>query len=410
MVQRGRAVTWGWGDAARLFGASAPDPAAGVDRAISAQARASPGRRAGRPPGRWRSPGRSSCRRTRRYGFGGRDSDRCPSTCSTRCPSGEIISSTRREPTPTICSATTRFVWVPRSGQAGAARAGLAPRQSGERWGACAARVHLAARVPLTVAVARHLVSRGWQGRPLGVMLGARAPRTPAQKTASVSVRKSRPPPVLLVQQRGARQAEAVAAAPRANPPAVGRCPSSLTGGGLPGSSTARPSCQSRASQNLNWSYSMYHSRGSSRDADTEGLRSPLTTVAPLAPAGLQRVSRVTTGSSLAAGHEPRLGLRLRPGLPVRRVRPAHNDHHRELRARRAKWRPERQPNLKHGTRSTYSNHGCRCPACFQAQADWNRRDPAGSRGDPRHELFVLTIGLFISSLCVVGLIILWLG
>jgi hypothetical protein len=60
----------------------------------------------------------------------------------------------------------------------------------------------------------------------------------------------------------------------------------------------------------------------------------------------------------------------------------AHNDHHRELRARRAQGRPEDNPNLKHGTRSTYGNHGCRCSACFQAQADWNRARP--SRAKPR--------------------------
>jgi hypothetical protein len=38
---------------------------------------------------------------------------------------------------------------------------------------------------------------------------------------------------------------------------------------------------------------------------------------------------------------------------------------------------------------------------------------PALSRDDPRHELpggIVLTLGLMTSSLCVVGLIILWLG
>ena len=34
--------------------------------------------------------------RTRRYGFGGRDSDRCTTTCSTRCPSGETIASAAR--------------------------------------------------------------------------------------------------------------------------------------------------------------------------------------------------------------------------------------------------------------------------------------------------------------------------
>ena len=52
----------------------------------------------------------------------------------------------------------------------------------------------------------------------------------------------------------------------------------------------------------------------------------------------------------------------------------AHNDHHRDLRTRRAQHRPEDNPDLKHGTISTDNNHGCRCPACWQAKADANRR------------------------------------
>jgi hypothetical protein len=43
----------------------------------------------------------------------------------------------------------------------------------------------------------------------------------------------------------------------------------------------------------------------------------------------------------------------------------AQNQHHRELRALRAQRRPEDNPDLQHGTISTYNNHRCRCPACW---------------------------------------------
>lgn len=92
----------------------------------------------------------------------------------------------------------------------------------------------------------------------------------------------------------------------------------------------------------------------------------------------------------------------------------AHNEHHRKLRAKRAAQRPEDNPLLWHGKVSTYSNHGCRCPACSRAQADSpGATQPGQTQVIPRHELpgrIVLTIGLVMSSLCMVGLIILMLG
>jgi hypothetical protein len=95
--------------------------------------------------------------------------------------------------------------------------------------------------------------------------------------------------------------------------------------------------------------------------------------------------------------------------------RTAWNDYHRAARQRQAAKLEQASEGLRHGTVSTYRNHGCRCEACFQAQAEWNRRRPSRAKAAmiPRHELpgrIVLTIGLFTSRLCVVGLIILWLG
>ena len=53
--------------------------------------------------------------------------------------------------------------------------------------------------------------------------------------------------------------------------------------------------------------------------------------------------------------------------------RTANAERHRELRARRAATRPENDPFLEHGSKSTYINYGCRCAACTEAQQDANR-------------------------------------
>ena len=57
--------------------------------------------------------------------------------------------------------------------------------------------------------------------------------------------------------------------------------------------------------------------------------------------------------------------------------RAANADRHRELRAARATQRPETNPSLPHGTRSTYVNHGCRCEPCVDAQRESNQRRPS---------------------------------
>ena len=55
------------------------------------------------------------------------------------------------------------------------------------------------------------------------------------------------------------------------------------------------------------------------------------------------------------------------------------NDRHREMRAARAVAVAFRT-DLKHGTISTYVNHGCRCEACKAAQAEANRGRPSRAR------------------------------
>jgi excisionase family DNA binding protein len=62
--------------------------------------------------------------------------------------------------------------------------------------------------------------------------------------------------------------------------------------------------------------------------------------------------------------------------------RTAWNDYHRAARERRAAKLEQGSDEVRHGTVSTYRNHGCRCEACFQAQAEWNRRRPF--RAKPR--------------------------
>ena len=54
----------------------------------------------------------------------------------------------------------------------------------------------------------------------------------------------------------------------------------------------------------------------------------------------------------------------------------AWNARHRDMRARRAETVAERT-DLEHGTRSTYSNYGCRREACVRAQSEANRRRPS---------------------------------
>jgi len=56
------------------------------------------------------------------------------------------------------------------------------------------------------------------------------------------------------------------------------------------------------------------------------------------------------------------------------------NEKHRELRALRAAAIAFRT-DIKHGTISTYRNHGSRCDACYQAQSEANRRRPSRARG-----------------------------
>jgi excisionase family DNA binding protein len=58
------------------------------------------------------------------------------------------------------------------------------------------------------------------------------------------------------------------------------------------------------------------------------------------------------------------------------------NHYHRTAQNRRAANLELVTAGLEHGTISTYRNYGCRCPACYQAQADWNRARP--SRAKPR--------------------------
>jgi hypothetical protein len=92
----------------------------------------------------------------------------------------------------------------------------------------------------------------------------------------------------------------------------------------------------------------------------------------------------------------------------------AHNDHHRELRARRAKWSAEDNPKL---TRHPVDVQQPRMPLPGLLPGAGRLEPCATQQGEaqmiPRHEIpgrIVLSIGLFTSSLCVVGLIILWLG
>lgn len=59
----------------------------------------------------------------------------------------------------------------------------------------------------------------------------------------------------------------------------------------------------------------------------------------------------------------------------------AWNARHRELRAARsAREVPDSVP---HGVRSTYVNYGCRCAACYQAQAEANRNRPSRAKARP---------------------------
>jgi hypothetical protein len=60
--------------------------------------------------------------------------------------------------------------------------------------------------------------------------------------------------------------------------------------------------------------------------------------------------------------------------------RAAHAERHRRLRAQRAAGRPDENPALEHGTRSTYVNHGCRCEQCVEAQREGNRRRPSPTK------------------------------
>ena len=46
----------------------------------------------------------------------------------------------------------------------------------------------------------------------------------------------------------------------------------------------------------------------------------------------------------------------------------------REGRARRAAALAAGTVRLRHGTKATYVNHGCRCEACVEAQRDANRQ------------------------------------
>ena len=55
--------------------------------------------------------------------------------------------------------------------------------------------------------------------------------------------------------------------------------------------------------------------------------------------------------------------------------RAANAERHRQLRAIRAARHPEDSPELEHGTKSTYMNHGCRCERCSEAH-EANRRPP----------------------------------
>jgi hypothetical protein len=71
--------------------------------------------------------------------------------------------------------------------------------------------------------------------------------------------------------------------------------------------------------------------------------------------------------------------------------------------------------DLEHGTRSAYLNLGCRCMTCSEGAGPVERAatQPGQAPVIPRHELsgrIVLTIGRVMSSLCVVGLIILLVG
>jgi excisionase family DNA binding protein len=58
------------------------------------------------------------------------------------------------------------------------------------------------------------------------------------------------------------------------------------------------------------------------------------------------------------------------------------NAYHRTAQKQRAAQLELVKGELQHGTISRYRNHGCRCSACYQAQADWNRARP--SRAKPR--------------------------
>ena len=54
----------------------------------------------------------------------------------------------------------------------------------------------------------------------------------------------------------------------------------------------------------------------------------------------------------------------------------AWNARQCDMRARRAETVDERT-DLEHGSRSTYSNYGCRCEACVRAQSEANRARPS---------------------------------
>jgi excisionase family DNA binding protein len=69
-------------------------------------------------------------------------------------------------------------------------------------------------------------------------------------------------------------------------------------------------------------------------------------------------------------------------GCRCEACRTAWNGYHRTARERRAANLKRDSDAVRHGTVSTYRNHRCRCEACFQAQAEWNRARP--SRAKPR--------------------------
>jgi excisionase family DNA binding protein len=57
--------------------------------------------------------------------------------------------------------------------------------------------------------------------------------------------------------------------------------------------------------------------------------------------------------------------------------RTAWNDYHRTARKRRSANLEQVSNGLKHGTVSTYKNHGCRCDACARAGSKANKRRPS---------------------------------